>query len=106
MSHDVAADELLRQIESSDAPLVLDVRSRAEFDAGHVPGSVNLPFWVIPFRASSLAVKPDEPIVVYCGHGPRAQLAMAALRMRGFTRVGCLTGHWAEWRRLGRPEEK
>jgi len=62
MSHDAAADELLRQIESSDAPLVLDVRSRAEFDAGHVPGSVNLPFWVIPFRASSLAVKPDEPI--------------------------------------------
>jgi rhodanese-related sulfurtransferase len=106
MMADVDADTLLERMKSGSARLVIDVRSRAEFDAGHVPGSVNLPFWAIPFRASSLPVKANEPIVVYCGHGPRAQLAMAALRMRGFTRVACLAGHWAEWRRLGRPEEK
>ena len=105
MSGDVAADELLRQIEAGRAPFILDVRSRAEFDAGHVPGSVNLPFWAIPFRASSLSAKPDEPIVVYCGHGPRAHLAMAALRARGFTRVTCLSGHWAGWRSARYPEQ-
>ena len=103
---DVAADALLQQIDSGRAPLVLDVRSRAEFDAGHVPGSVNLPFWAIPFRASSLSARPGDPIVVYCGHGPRAQLAMAVLRIKGFTRVACLAGHWAEWKKLQRPQER
>ena len=106
MSNDVAADELLRQMSSGRAPFVLDVRTRAEFDAGHVPGAANMPFWLVPFRATTLPVKPDDPIVVYCGHGPRAQLATAALRAHGFTRIACLAGHWAEWRASGRPEQR
>ena len=103
---DVTAEEVLRQIGKADAPLILDVRSRAEYDAGHIPGAVNLPFWTIPFRASSLPARRGDPVVVYCGHGPRAQLALAALRLQGFTRVACLAGHWAEWRRSQRPEER
>jgi rhodanese-related sulfurtransferase len=106
MSNDVAADELLLQMSSGRAPFVLDVRSRAEFDAGHVPGAASMPFWMVPFRAATLPVKPDDPIVVYCGHGPRAQLATAALRARGFTRIACLAGHWAEWRASGHPEQR
>ncbi len=106
MSSDVAADELLLQMSSGRAPFVLDVRSRAEFDAGHVPGAKSMPFWLVPFRAATLPVKPDDPIVVYCGHGPRAQLASAALQACGFTRISCLAGHWAEWRASGRPEQR
>jgi hydroxyacylglutathione hydrolase len=106
VSHDLAADELLRQMSSGRAPFVLDVRTRVEFNAGHVPGAANMPFWLVPFRASALPVRPDDPIVVYCGHGPRAQLATVALRARGFTRIACLAGHWAEWRASGRPEQR
>jgi len=103
---DVAADDLLEQIDRGRAPFILDARSRAEFLSGHVPGAVNVPFWLIPFRASSLPVEPDTPIVVYCGHGPRAVLATAALRAQGFTRVACLTGHWSDWQRAGRRVER
>ncbi len=103
---DVAASELLEHIEGGRAPFILDVRSVAEYRAGHVPGAVNVPFWLIPFRAASLRVEPDAPVIIYCGHGPRALLARAALRARGFTSVACLAGHWSEWKAAGRRVER
>ena len=103
---DVTGGDLLEQIDHGRAPFILDVRSRAEFDAGHVPGANNLPFWLVPFRARSLPVQRDDAVVVYCGHGPRALLATAALRAQGYTRVSCLAGHWSEWQRAGLRTER
>ena len=103
---DVARSDLLERINGPTPPLILDVRSAAEFDAGHIPGSVHMPFWAVPWRAGKLPVGADHPIVVYCGHGPRALFARAALRRRGFTRVACLAGHMASWRHAGYREDR
>jgi rhodanese-related sulfurtransferase len=103
---DVGGSELLEQIERGRAPFILDVRSHAEYKAGHVPGAINVPFWLVPFRAGSLPVEPNAAVIVYCGHGPRALLARAALRASGFTRVACLAGHWSEWNAAGRRIER
>ena len=83
--------------------IILDVRSRREFDSGHVPGARHLPFWAALTRRVPAA--PDTPITVYCGHGPRAWLAKAALSARGFRRVRLLAGHMRAWRKAGRPLE-
>ena len=72
---EVSAQELLAQIERGDAPAILDVRTRAEFEQGHVPGAVNVPFTSLLFGSPPLPFDPAAPIVVYCGHGPRARLA-------------------------------
>jgi rhodanese-related sulfurtransferase len=98
--------DLLDRITSSTPPVVLDVRSAAEFAEGHVPGAKNIPFWAVPWRAGELGARSDTPIVVYCGHGPRAQLAITALRARGFTRVVSLAGHMTSWREAGLPVER
>ena len=37
--------ELLEQIKKGQAPTVVDVRSGGEYQAGHVPGAINIPFW-------------------------------------------------------------
>jgi hydroxyacylglutathione hydrolase len=103
---DLDPRELLDRIATPTPPTILDVRSAAEFAEGHVPGAKNIPFWAVPWRASKLGAGPDDPIVVYCGHGPRAQLAIAALRARGFTRVACLAGHMASWHEAGYPVER
>ena len=103
---DVVPSDLLERINGANPPLILDVRSGAEFDAGHIPGSIHIPFWAVPWRAGELRAGAHHPIVVYCGHGPRAFLARAALRGRGFTRVTCLSGHMASWREAGYPEER
>jgi hydroxyacylglutathione hydrolase len=97
---------LLERIGRGDAPAVLDVRSPAEFAAGHVPGAVNVPFTSVLARSDSVRVPKSVPVVVYCGHGPRAWLAGTALRRRGYERVTVLRGHMAAWRQAGLPEER
>ena len=102
---DMKAAELLKRLAQTP-PVILDVRSAGEYAAGHIPGSTNIPFWAVPWRAGELGARLDDPVVVYCGHGPRAHLARAALRARGFTRIACLAGHWVKWREAGYPEER
>jgi rhodanese-related sulfurtransferase len=97
---------LLARIARGDAPAVLDVRSPAEFAAGHVPGAVNMPFTSVLVGSDGVRSPKSETLVVYCGHGPRAWLAAAALRRRGYTRVTYLRGHMAAWRRAGLREER
>lgn len=56
---DVAADR------AAGVPFALvDVRSAAAFEAGHIPGAVNIPHAEIPNRAAEIA--PDTAVVVYC----------------------------------------
>jgi rhodanese-related sulfurtransferase len=96
---------LLEWISKGEAPAVIDVRSPGEFAAGHVPGAVNVPFTSV-LAGSDVPVPTSRPLVVYCGHGPRAWLAAQALRWRGYTRVVYLRGHMAAWRRAGLREER
>jgi rhodanese-related sulfurtransferase len=103
---DVSAAELHAQIERGDAPAILDVRSAPEFAAGHVPGAVNVPFTSVLFGSPALPAGLDEPIVVYCGHGPRARLAAIGLRRRGFRTIRLLAGHMSGWIRAGLPYSK
>lgn len=98
--------ELLAQIDSGQAPAILDVRSAWEFKRGHVPGAVHLPFWAVGAHVSDVRRRPGDPIVVYCGHGPRAWRAGGVLRRRGFTNVIYLTGHMHGWRQAGLREER
>lgn len=103
---EIQPQELAASIERHDAPVVLDVRSGPEFSSGHVPGARHLPFWSVLFRAGGIPGDRRDPLVVYCGHGPRAEMAAAALRLRGFTDVRLLRGHWAKWRAAGLPVER
>jgi rhodanese-related sulfurtransferase len=97
---------LLDRISRSEAPAVIDVRSPAEFAGGHVPGAVNVPFTSVLAGSDGVRAPTSQTLVVYCGHGPRAWLAGAALRWRGYQRVTYLRGHMAAWRRAGLPEER
>jgi rhodanese-related sulfurtransferase len=102
----VLAAELSAAIAAGAAPTIIDVRSRAEFVRGHVPGAIHIPFWLMSRRISSLSKSPEDPIVVYCGHGPRAWIAGAALRRHGFRQVSYLAGHMTGWSRTKLPEER
>jgi hydroxyacylglutathione hydrolase len=95
---------LLALIERGGAPVILDVRSRQEYDRGHVPGALHVPFW-LP-RTAPLDLKPGTPLVVYCQHGPRAYLAGTRLRRRGFRHITYLAGHMTRWTREGLPEKR
>ena len=105
VKENVTPEELLARITSKKPPVVVDVRSRAEFDGGHVPGAVHIPFWKARSARVSIPATKDDPIVVYCKHGPRAWMAGAALKRRGFKHISYLTGHMHAWRKAGLREE-
>ena len=97
---------LLDRIGRGEAPAIVDVRSPGEFAGGHVPGAVNIPFASVLAQPDLVPAPTSEPVVVYCGHGPRAWLAGKALRRRGYARVIYMRGHMAAWRRAGLREER
>ena len=101
----IEPDALMRAIAAGIAPAIVDVRSAAEYDSGHVPGAIHLPFWQVGRKWQKLGSMRDLPVVVYCGHGPRAYIAGAALRRRGFSNVAYLAGHMKKWKAMDLPLE-
>lgn len=93
--------ELIARIDRHEALAILDVRTAAEFAMGHVPGAVNIPFTEIASRIHAVPGSANDDLVLYCGHGPRAWVAAAALRRHGRTRLVHLDGHWSAWQRAG-----
>lgn len=75
--------------------ILLDVRERSEFAAGHVPGAVNIPLGELRARLAELPS--ERELWVYCGVGQRAYNATRALLQRGH-RVRNLSGGWASYR--------
>ena len=80
---------------AADRLTVLDVRSPAEWSAGHLPGSINVPLGELDQRLHE--VPRGRPIVVHCQSGARAGMAAALLRARGVPEVSVYGGGFAEW---------
>lgn len=103
---DLQPNELLSRLQHGEPVTVIDVRSRAEFAAGHVPGALHVPFHQMPWRAGELGDNRGSDVVLYCGLGPRALLAGAVLKWLGFAKVRYLQGHWTAWQEAGLPVER
>jgi phage shock protein E len=99
------AAELSARIQSGDAPLILDVRSQAEFEGGHIPGAIHIPHDQVAERLGELPDDRTVEIVVHCQSGKRADLAEAVLIEAGYENVRDLDGHWANWSASGLPTE-
>ncbi|NLG08358.1 MAG: rhodanese-like domain-containing protein [Deinococcales bacterium] len=76
---------------------VVDVRERWEYEAGHIPGSEN-----VPLDALASLKLDGKPIVLVCASGNRSGYAAQLLAQRGFTEVANLLGGTAGWARQGR----
>jgi hydroxyacylglutathione hydrolase len=81
------------ELEASQ--VVVDVRNPGEWNAGHIPGSLNVPLGRLAERGEELPR--DRPLVVHCQSGARAAVAIALLRTMGFHDVTHLRGDWAGW---------
>ena len=83
--------------------VVLDVRTPAEYADGHIPGAINIPHDQIGARIAELADARESDIVVYCGSGKRASLALGVLEKQGFKRIYHLAGDYTRWSEEKRP---
>ncbi|HKH90412.1 MAG TPA: rhodanese-like domain-containing protein, partial [Gemmatimonadaceae bacterium] len=81
--------------------IVLDVRGRAEWAAGHLPGSINIPLGELSVRLSELPA--DKSVVLQCQSGARSAIAASVLQALGRTNVRDLIGGIEAWERAGHP---
>jgi hydroxyacylglutathione hydrolase len=84
---------------------VLDVRERSEWERGHIPGSVFLPWHDIDGIPEGL--DPGRPIAVVCGAGERSAIASSLLRREGAEAVvHVVDGGVTRWELDGNPIER
>ncbi|HVT23006.1 MAG TPA: rhodanese-like domain-containing protein [Rhizomicrobium sp.] len=94
-----------RQAARANDFIILDVREKEAFAAGHVPGARHLPRGQLELRVNDEFPDPTMRIVVYCEFGKISTLAAATLRQLGFTRAAALDGGMKAWRDGGFPVE-
>jgi len=85
--------------------IVLDVRERDAFEAGHIPSAQHLPRGVLELKVNEALPDPTVRIVTYCEFGKISTLAAATLRRMGFKRTVALDGGMKAWREKGFPVE-
>lgn len=93
--------ELAAMLDSKEQkPLLLDVRTKAEFDVSHLAGATR----VEPgSEVSKLALPKDKPIVTYCSVGYRSAAMAKKLRDAGYSHVTNLEGSIFRWANENRP---
>ena len=97
-SMDMIGTEQLEEFRHREGVLLVDVRDRYEYDAGHIPGAVHAPYARLPLYREHLPREAE--LIVYCQSGERSAYAAAYLQREGF-RVRYCAGGFAEWLRSG-----
>lgn len=92
----IDAAELAARLATGNA-YVIDVRGRAEWDAGHLADAQHIPLGDLPERLAE--VPRDRPVVLQCQSGSRSAIAASVLLAHGIAPVFNLVGGYADWAR-------
>jgi rhodanese-related sulfurtransferase len=96
--------EAVRLINSGG--LLIDIRSKEVYDAGHIRNARNLPGAAIVEGAKVIERFKDKPVIAYCDTGMTAGAAARHLGRLGFTQAFNLRGGLAAWRQENLPVDK
>ncbi|MCL4245547.1 MAG: rhodanese-like domain-containing protein [Candidatus Dadabacteria bacterium] len=87
----------------NDGLVILDVRTKAEFDDGHINGSVNLDYKDEAFKEKLSGLDTSATYVVYCRSGRRSAEAAGIMEEMGFTDIYHLEEGVLGWQKAGLP---
>ena len=100
----VSTTEATTMINRQDA-LVLDIRDKADFKAGHLVNAINIPYASLAQRMNELEKERERPIVLVCKTGRTVSMAGKMLREKGFNAVR-MKGGMMEWNSQNLPVVK
>lgn len=92
--------ELIQRINSNPKLILLDVRNKEEYDAGHLKGATWLERGVVEYTLSRTLRDADAEIIVYCAKGNRSAQVVKALKKNGYKNVKSHLG-LEEWVKEG-----
>lgn len=93
----ISPEQLSEYISKKDDFILLDVRTEAEYQAGHIQGATWFPRGRIDFYIQELIKEPDAKIVLYCRTGGRSALASLTMKEIGYTNIVDLDGGFRNW---------
>ena len=87
MYQQITAEEAKKIMDSGEEHIILDTREQDEFDEGHIPGAILIPYAEIENKAEEMLPDKDAQILVYCRSGRRSKIASESLAKLGYTNV-------------------
>ena len=90
-------------LQSDNTAKMIDVRTSAEFETVHIPGSYNMPLDQLPEHRKELGRKVQAPIILVCRSGARAEQALRLLQDTDLPQLHVLVGGLSDWERNGFP---
>ena len=83
----ITAEEAKQIMDHEEGYIILDTRTREEYDQGHIPGAIVISHDEIREKAEEVLTEKDQLILVYCRSGRRSKLAAEALVELGYTNI-------------------
>jgi len=93
----ISSQQLSDYLAADESFTLLDVRTEAEYQAGHIKGAQWFARGRLEYYIQELIKDPDTKIVLYCRTGGRSALATLTLQDMGYTNVVDLDGGFKEW---------
>lgn len=87
MYEQITAEEAKKIMDSGEEHIILDTREQDEFDEGHIPGAILIPYTEIENKAEEMLPDKDKLILVYCRSGRRSKIAAESLSKLGYTNI-------------------
>ena len=83
----ITAEEAKAIMDTEEGYVILDTRTREEYDQGHIPGAIQISHDEITEKAGEVLTDKDQLILVYCRSGRRSKIAAEALVELGYTNI-------------------
>jgi rhodanese-related sulfurtransferase len=94
----------LKNLMASSNPLLVDVRTLSEYQAGHIIGAVSIPLNELERHLEDIPAY--QEVVLYCSTGYRSAMGVMALHLQGFTHVHGFPPSLAGWEAAGEPVDR
>ena len=92
----ISNDELKKYIQDDDFVLI-DVRTKDEYNLGKINGALNVDFLAADFMQKIVALDKNKKYILYCRSGMRSLLAGKKFIESGFENLYNLTNGYANW---------
>ena len=86
-SYNLDSSALQAKIAAQEDFILLDVRTQEEYNQGHIPTAILLPYDEVEAKAAQLLPLKEQEIVIYCRSGRRSAIALEALQKLGYQKA-------------------
>ena len=98
---DVTVEEAKSLVESNVSLIIVDVRTREEYDSGHIEGAILIPVSELESRINELSK--EEEFLIYCRTGNRSSNSVNILKANGYTKIFHMNDGIIAWIQAGYP---